>query len=85
MLTDYFIKRPVLSLVISTLIGAGSALIGTYGSYYLDGATGGVIVLVQASCFLTAYLFAPKHGRLAAMRRAKRLAESVEQPTAERR
>ena len=45
--------------------------IGAYLSYFLDGATGGVIVLLQTALFALAFLFAPKHGLLAAKRRAK--------------
>ena len=38
-------------------------------SYFLDGATGGVIVTLQTLVFLAAFFFAPKHGLLAARRR----------------
>ena len=34
-------------------------------------ATGGVIVLLQTALFALAFLFAPKHGLLAAKRRAR--------------
>jgi manganese transport system permease protein len=50
------------------LIAIGSAVIssslGTYVSYYLDGATGGCIVVLQTLLFVLAMLFAPKHGIL---------------------
>ncbi|MFM2432840.1 MAG: hypothetical protein RLZZ511_4054 [Cyanobacteriota bacterium] len=50
------------------LIAIGSAVIssslGTYISYYLDGATGGCIVVLQTLLFVLAMLFAPKHGIL---------------------
>ena len=39
-------------------------------SYFLDGATGGVIVVLQTLLFLAAFVFAPKHGLLAARRSA---------------
>lgn len=64
-LTDRFPRL----LVISVLIGAGSSFIGAYISYFLDGATGGVIVLLQTLCFLAAFLFGPKYGLLATRRR----------------
>ncbi|RAP42546.1 hypothetical protein BYZ73_05010 [Rhodovulum viride] len=51
-------------------IGAGTGFLGAYASYFLDGATGGVIVLMQTLIFLTAFVFAPKHGVLAARRKA---------------
>lgn len=39
-------------------------------SYYLDGATGGIIVVAQTLLFLLTFVFAPKHGLLANRRRA---------------
>lgn len=48
------------------LIAAGSAIIsavvGTYISYFLNGATGACIVLTQAAVFVLAMFFAPKNG-----------------------
>ena len=69
LLTDRFPKL----IVISILIGALTSLFGAYISYFLDGATGGVIVLLQASCFALAFILAPKHGLLANKRRAKKV------------
>ncbi|WP_414896621.1 metal ABC transporter permease [Rhodovulum sp. YEN HP10] len=51
-------------------IGAATGFAGTYLSYFLDGATGGVIVLLQTLIFLATFLLAPKHGLLAARRKA---------------
>ncbi|MCD9470461.1 iron chelate uptake ABC transporter family permease subunit [Photobacterium phosphoreum] len=59
-------------IIYSVCLGTGCSFIGAYLSYFLDGATGGVIVLLQAMCFLVAFFFAPKHGKLASMRSAKR-------------
>lgn len=56
-------------LVLSVAIGALTAAIGAYVSFFLDGATGGLIVTLQTAVFLAAFVFAPKHGRLAARRR----------------
>jgi manganese/iron transport system permease protein len=53
-------------------IGAGSALVGAYLSYFLDGATGGIIVVLQTLFLLVALALAPKHGMLAARRRGRR-------------
>ncbi|SDO45256.1 metal ABC transporter permease [Phyllobacterium sp. OV277] len=55
----------------SVAIGALTSFVGSYLSYFLDGATGGIIVVLQTLVFLTAFVFAPKHGTLAARRRAK--------------
>ena len=57
-------------LMISVAIGVVTSSVGAYGSYFLDGATGGIIVCFQTLLFLIAFLFAPKHGLLAAKRRA---------------
>ncbi|GGE54797.1 metal ABC transporter permease [Actibacterium pelagium] len=57
-------------LMVSVAIGAGCSFFGAYISYFLDGATGGVIVVLMTLVFLTAFVFAPKHGLLAARRRA---------------
>lgn len=57
-------------LTIAVAIGAVTSFIGAYASYFLDGATGGIIVVLQTLIFLAAFVFAPKHGMLAARRRA---------------
>ncbi len=57
-------------ILLSVAIGTGTSSLGAYISYFLDGATGGVIVLLQTAIFLAAFIFAPKHGLLAARRRA---------------
>lgn len=67
LLTDRFPRL----LVLSVAIGALSGFVGAYLSYFLDGATGGVIVVLQTLVFLIAFVFAPKHGMLAARRRVR--------------
>ena len=54
----------------SVAIGATTAFAGAYASYFLDGATGGIIVTLQTLIFLAAFVLAPKHGLLAARRKA---------------
>jgi len=66
LLTDRFPRL----LVIAVAIGTLTSFIGAYASYFLDGATGGVIVTLQTLVFLTAFLLAPKHGMLAARRKS---------------
>ena len=68
LLTDRFSRL----ILIAIAVGVLSSLLGAYLSYFLDGATGGIIVLLQLLVFLTAFLFAPKHGLLAARRRLAR-------------
>jgi manganese/iron transport system permease protein len=58
-------------IAISVLLGVVTSFVGAYISYFLDGATGGVIVSLQTLLFLLAFWFAPKHGVLAARRRAR--------------
>jgi manganese/iron transport system permease protein len=66
MLTDRFPRL----LVIAVVIGAATSFIGAYASYFLDGATGGIIVVLQTLIFLAAFFLAPKHGMIATRRRA---------------
>ncbi|WP_449222271.1 metal ABC transporter permease [Tistrella mobilis] len=65
LLTDRFPRL----LIIAALIGSLTSLIGAYASYFLDGATGGIIVVLQTLVFLAAFLSAPRHGLIAARRR----------------
>ncbi|QTN31951.1 metal ABC transporter permease [Akkermansiaceae bacterium] len=64
LLTDRFGKM----LWISAGLGVATSLAGAYASYFLNGATGGCIVTLQTLVFLTAFVFAPKQGILAARR-----------------
>jgi manganese/iron transport system permease protein len=68
-------------ILTSVVIGAVTSFIGAYASYFLDGATGGIIVTLQTLVFLIAFVLAPRHGLLAARRRA-RLALQGQQPAA---
>jgi manganese/iron transport system permease protein len=72
LLTDRFPRL----IVISVAIGAITSLVGAYASYFLDGATGGIIVVLQTAIFLAAFALAPKHGMLAARRRAREALEA---------
>ena len=69
---------------IATAIGVASGLIGAWASYFLDGATGAVIVLLQTALFALAFVFAPRHGLLAARRRARASASKADAPAAAR-
>lgn len=72
LLTDRFGRL----VLISVLLGGLTSAIGAYLSYFLNGATGAVIVLLQTLIFLLAFLFGSRHGLLASRRRAAtRLAE----------
>ena len=71
LLTDRF---PNL-LIVSVAIGSITSFVGAYLSFFLDGATGGLIVSLQTIIFLFVFFLAPKHGYLAARRRAARALE----------
>ncbi|MDH2327268.1 metal ABC transporter permease [Cereibacter sp. SYSU M97828] len=71
LLCDRFPRLIATSVAIGTVTG----FVGAYISYFLDGATGAVIVALQTAIFLGVFAFAPKHGLLAARRRA---AEALE-------
>ncbi|WGR59435.1 metal ABC transporter permease [Paracoccus ferrooxidans] len=58
-------------IALSVAIGAATSFLGAYLSYFLDGATGGIIVLLQTLVFLSAFVWAPKHGLLAARAKAR--------------
>ncbi|MEZ5842913.1 MAG: metal ABC transporter permease [Hyphomicrobiaceae bacterium] len=67
LLTDRFPRL----LQIAVGLGATTGFLGAYISYFVNGATGGVIVTLQTLIFLAVFVLAPKHGRLAQRRRAR--------------
>lgn len=74
LLTDRFHKL----LQLSVFIGVFTSMVGVYISYFFDGATGGVIVLLQSFLFALAFVFAPVHGIRASRRRAnQRLSKNL--------
>ena len=60
LLTDRFGKL----IIIAVTLGILTSGVGAYISYFLDGATGGIIVCLQTALFLLAFFFAPKYGVL---------------------
>lgn len=66
LLTDRFPRL----IAMAVAIGAVTSFVGAYASYFLDGATGGIIVTLQTLIFLATFVLAPKHGLLAARRRS---------------
>ncbi|MFV2051804.1 metal ABC transporter permease [Aliiroseovarius sp. YM-037] len=71
LLTDRFPRL----LMLSVAIGAGTSFTGAYLSFFLDGATGGIIISLQTLIFLVVFFLAPKHGYFAARRRAAKALE----------
>jgi manganese/iron transport system permease protein len=73
LITDRFQRL----IVLAAGIGAVTSFVGAYASYFLNGATGGIIVVLQTLIFLTAFVFAPKHGLIAARRRRAQALEGI--------
>ncbi|EJZ1359434.1 iron/manganese ABC transporter permease subunit SitC [Klebsiella pneumoniae] len=61
LLTDRFPRL----VCIAVTIGSVTSFLGAWASYYLDGVTGGIIVVAQPLIFLLVFIFAPVHGLLA--------------------
>ncbi len=72
LLTDRFPRL----IAISVAVGSITSFAGAYASYFLDGATGGIIVVAQTLIFLVVFVVAPRHGLLAARRRARAVLEA---------
>lgn len=67
LLTDRFGAMTMMAVAMGTL----ASFLGAYASYFLNGSTGGCIVVLQTSLFLLALTFGPKHGVLAARRKSR--------------
>lgn len=72
-LTDRFGRM----MLLACGMGIATSVVGAYGSYFLDGSTGGCIVLLQTAVFLIALFFAPKHGVVASRRNARRTTDAL--------
>ena len=79
LLTNRFSRLILISLTIGSLTGFG----GAYLSYFLDGATGGIIVAMQTVLFLIVFLLAPKYGFIAGKRKARRKISQVGKPASD--
>jgi len=62
-------------MLIAIASGVFSSVVGTYISYHIDGSTGGCIVVLQTLLFVTAMIFAPKHGLLVRSRNSQTVSE----------
>ena len=63
-------------IMLSVSIGAVTSFTGAYLSYFLNGATGGIIVILMTGIFLVVFVLAPKHGLLAARAKARAALET---------
>ncbi len=73
LLTDRFGRM----MILASLMGCITAAIGAYLSYYLDGSTGGCIVVLQTVLFLIALFLAPRRGILAGRAKAQAAARDL--------
>ena len=77
LLTDRFSRV----IIFSVLFGVITSFIGAYLSYFLNGATGGIIVTLQTVIFLTAFVFAPRYGLVAIKRKMQKSQKTFTQKT----
>ncbi|BDA71311.1 Mn(2+)/Zn(2+) family ABC transporter permease [Calothrix sp. PCC 7716] len=63
--TAYLLVRKLhIMMVLGSIIGVLSSVLGMYLSYHLDAPSGATIVLVTGSFFILAFLFSPSQGLL---------------------
>ena len=73
-----FVQRFHTLMLLGAIIGALCGVVGLYASYYLNLASGGIIVLTATLVFGLAFVFAPRNGVLAGMLQRRQSAlESV--------
>jgi len=72
LLTDRFSRM----LLIAPGISATCAVVGIYVSYWIDAASGGLVVVTQGLLFLLVYLLSPRHGLLAKLTLSRRQADA---------
>ncbi len=72
LLTDRFGRM----MGLAAAMGVTTSVLGAYASYFLDGSTGGCIVVLQTALFLAALFFAPVHGVLAGRWKARTSGQS---------
>ncbi|MCB2053608.1 MAG: metal ABC transporter permease [Geminicoccaceae bacterium] len=70
-------------ILLAVAIGSTTSFLGAYASYFLDGATGGIIVTLQTLIFLAVFVLAPRHGLLAAKRKAHAAVQEEMRPSKE--
>ena len=76
LLTDRFGRL----IALAVLIGTATCFTGAWASWFLNGATGGIIILLQTLVFLITFIFAPRHGVLAARRKGRAATRAERSP-----
>jgi len=72
LLTDRFSRM----LLIAPVVSVTCAVVGIYLSYWIDAASGGLVVVTQGLIFVTVYLLSPRHGLLSQLRTSRRPVET---------
>ena len=65
-------------ILLSVLIGSLTCFAGAYLSFFIDGATGGIIVVLQTIVFLVVFLTAPKYGYISARLKIRQANKRIE-------
>ncbi|WP_406033176.1 metal ABC transporter permease [Nocardioides sp. NBC_00163] len=78
LLTDRFRRM----LLIAPVTSVACSIVGIYLSYWIDAASGGLVVVVQGTVFFVVYLLSPRHGLIAKLRLAHGRAGSSSAPAA---
>ena len=65
-------------IFLSVLIGSVTCFTGAYLSFFIDGATGGIIVVLQTIVFLVVFLTAPKYGYISARLKIRQANKRIE-------
>ena len=65
-------------ILLSVLIGSATCFTGAYLSFFIDGATGGIIVVLQTIVFLGVFLIAPKYGYISARLKIRQAYKRIE-------
>ena len=65
-------------ILLSVLIGSVTCFTGAYLSFFIDGATGGIIVVLQTIVFLGVFLIAPKYGYISTRLKIRQANKRIE-------
>ena len=65
-------------ILLSVVIGSITCFTGAYLSFFIDGATGGIIVVLQTIVFLGVFLIAPKYGYISARLKIRQANKRIE-------
>ena len=65
-------------ILLSVVIGSVTCFTGAYLSFFIDGATGGIIVVLQTIVFLGVFLIAPKYGYISARLKIRQAYKRIE-------